>query len=163
MLICHLIQFLSIIYALLFVLFAFKFRRLWQSKHRLQQQAASTTVGGKDKCYSLLVLSFSPVLSRHLPTLFASPLSIRLSIYLVPSLSISLFHFSCTDATRRDATAACACTRASDVGSTRRTCHANATPIYTRSLCFSFFLSHSFNTINLSVRHSDLVAMCARK
>jgi len=93
---------------------------------------------------------------------FCLPPPFHPSIYLVPSLSISFF-FILVAPTRRDATAACACTRASDVGSTRRTCHANATPIYTRSLCFSFFLSHSFNTINLSVRHSDLVAMCARK
>lgn len=138
----------------LFTSIAFKFRRLWEPKHHQQQQAASTTAGGKDKCYSppcysLSLFLFFSLVSRHLPTL-SLPLSspIHLSLALV---SFSWLH-------QRLRMHACEATSAARVVRATQT-----QPLYTRSLCFSLFLSHSFNTINLSVRYSDLVAKCARK
>lgn len=106
---------------------AFKFRRLWKPKHRQQQQAASTTAGGKDKCYSPLVhslffffLSFSAASANSL-----------LSLYLLPSLSFSFswVHRRLHTHARVQATSVARVVRATQTQ-----------PLYTRSLCFSFSL-----------------------
>lgn len=101
-------------------------------------------------CCSLSLFLFFSLVPRHLPTLSLPPSS--LSIYL----SLALVSFSWLH--QRLRMHACEATSAARVVRATQT-----QPLYTRSLCFSLFLSHSFNTINLSVRYSDLVAKCARK
>lgn len=109
------------------------------------------------------VLLFSCSLSLSLFSLFLRgicqlspppPFPLCLSIYLSPSLSFSFsrLHRRLRTHARVQATSAARVVRATQTQ-----------PLYTRSLCFSLFLAHSFNTINLSVRHNDLVATCARK
>jgi hypothetical protein len=111
-------------------------------------------------------LSFPFFSPRHLPTLsLCSPFPFYLSLALTISLILLDAPTRC-DATRRLRAHARvqACKRASDVGSTRRTCHVKCNP-YTRVRRVFLSFSHSFNTINLSVgkQRSDLVAVCARK
>lgn len=117
-----------------------------KSKHCQQQKAASTTAGGKDKCYSSLVVLFPFFLS------VASANSLSLcspSIHLSPLLSRLFFWLHRRDAMRRDRRDGCvrthACKRASDVSSTRRMyAPRKIQPLYTRSPCiFLSFLQHN--------------------
>lgn len=113
-----------------------------------QQQQEGKTSATLPLLFALSFPFFLSCIAASASSLPPSFLSIYLSLALV---SFSWLH-------QRLRMHACEATSAARVVRATQT-----QPLYTRSLCFSLFLSHSFNTINLSVRYSAISLQSAHE